>query len=152
MTQAPPPDEMTNTQRMVLRYLYRCHVEKSQKSVAYRQCRREIERMVRPMPLKGETGRFNWGFETQFATDLHELADWGMIDVQYGTGGVLVKRSTRRTIHSVGLAEGGQSLAKLLYERYRQAPGKTTKVIEAAPQNGEDRTAGDTASDTRGDQ
>ena len=118
MPDTPQPENYTQIQIVLLRYLHYLLTFAGQKHVNYRQCRADVQALVSPISRKGWTGRFNWGLETQLSNDLHELATEGLLELQEGSSTVLAGRNAGRSLYSLGLTKEGESVAATLVERF----------------------------------
>lgn len=110
---------ITELGRAILKYMHQRVAEFGQRNASYRKTRIDLLKALSGnQKVTGNTGRFNWGFETVFAQELHVLEDLGLISVKYGSGAIMAGRTVgRKQIYGLYLTDDGLDTAKVIIER-----------------------------------
>lgn len=114
-------DDKTITElgRAILKYMHQRMADLGQRNASYRKTRIDLLKALSGnQKVTGNTGRFNWGFETVFAQELHVLEELGLISVKYGSGAIMAGRTVgRKQIYGLYLTDDGVDTAKVIIDR-----------------------------------
>jgi hypothetical protein len=110
---------ITELGRAILKYMHQRMADLGQRNASYRKARIDLlKHLSGNDKVTGHTGRFNWGFETVFAQELHVLEGLGLISVKYGSGAIMAGRTVgRKQIYGLFLTDDGVDTAKVIIER-----------------------------------
>lgn len=110
---------ITELGRAILKYMHQRMSELGQRNASYRKARIDLlKHLSSQQKATAHTGRFNWGFETVFAQELHVLEELGLISVKYGSGAIMAGRTMgRKQIYGLFLTDDGVDTAKVIIDR-----------------------------------
>lgn len=110
---------ITELGRAILKYMHQRMAELGQRNASYRKARIDLlKHLSSQQKATAHTGRFNWGFETVFAQELHVLEELGLISVKYGSGAIMAGRTMgRKQIYGLTLTDDGVDTAKVIIDR-----------------------------------
>jgi hypothetical protein len=110
---------ITELGRAILKYMHQRMAELGQRNASYRKARIDLlKHLSSQQKAAAHTGRFNWGFETVFAQELHVLEELGLISVKYGSGAIMAGRTMgRKQIYGLFLTDDGVDTAKVIIDR-----------------------------------